>query len=120
MSRIALPTLILCGDADRMTPVKYSKYLHDQIAGSQLIVVPGTGHMVMLEQPAAVAEAVADPLTSLAVVRERRQARSSRKSKRWLKKAWRRSWPIYLRDDIGGPTSIRCVGESKPVAVPCR
>ena len=70
VSRIALPTLILCGDADRMTPVKFSQYLHEQIAGSQLIVVPGAGHMVMLEQPAAVAEAVAYFLTSLAVVRE--------------------------------------------------
>ncbi len=25
-----------------------------------------------------------------------------------------------LRGDICGPTSIRCAGESKPVAVPCR
>jgi pimeloyl-ACP methyl ester carboxylesterase len=58
VSRIAPPTLILCGDADRMTPVKYSQYLHDQITGSRLVVVPGAGHMVMLEQPAAVAEAV--------------------------------------------------------------
>ena len=70
VSRISLPTLILCGDADRMTPVKYSQSLHEQIAGSQLIVVPRAGHMVMLEQPAAVAEAVAYFLTSLAVVRE--------------------------------------------------
>ena len=40
-----------------MTPVKFSQFLHEQIAGSQLVVVPGAGHMVMLEQPAAVAEA---------------------------------------------------------------
>ena len=66
VSRIATPTLILCGDADRMTPVKFSQFLHKQIAGSQLIVVPGAGHMVMLEQPAAVAEAVAHFLTGLA------------------------------------------------------
>ena len=59
VSRIALPTLILCGDADRMTPVKFSQYLHEQIAGSQLVIVPGAGHMVMLEQPATVSEAVA-------------------------------------------------------------
>ncbi len=58
VSRITAPTLILCGDADRMTPVKYSQYLHEQIAGSQLTVIPDAGHMVMLEQPAAVAEAV--------------------------------------------------------------
>ncbi len=59
VSRITTPTLILCGDADRMTPVKYSQFLHEQIAGSQLVIVPGAGHMVMLEQPAAVARAVA-------------------------------------------------------------
>jgi len=66
VNRIALPTLILCGDADRMTLVNFSQFLHKQIAGSQLIVVPGAGHMVMLEQSAAVAEAVARFLTGLA------------------------------------------------------
>jgi pimeloyl-ACP methyl ester carboxylesterase len=63
--RIALPTLILCGDADRMTPVKYSQFLHEQIAGSQLVLVPGGGHMVVLEQPGAVARAVAGFLLTL-------------------------------------------------------
>jgi pimeloyl-ACP methyl ester carboxylesterase len=66
VSRITLPTLILCGDSDRMTPVKYSQFLHEQIAGSELIVVPVAGHMVMLEQPAAVAESVAAFLSNLA------------------------------------------------------
>lgn len=65
VARITTPTLILCGDADRMTPVKYSQYLHEQIAGSQLVVVPGAGHMVMLEQPRVVAQAVAGFLASL-------------------------------------------------------
>ena len=58
VSRITTPALILCGDADRMTPVKYSQFLHEQIAGSQLVVIPGAGHMVMLEQAAATAAAV--------------------------------------------------------------
>lgn len=65
VARIAVPTLILCGDADRMTPVKYSQYLHEQIAGSQLVLVPGAGHMVMLERPRIVAQAVATFLASL-------------------------------------------------------
>ncbi len=65
ISRIAAPSLILCGDADRMTPVKYSQYLHEQIAGSQSVVVPGAGHMVMLEQPAAVTAAIVGFLNSL-------------------------------------------------------
>lgn len=57
---IALPTLILCGEEDRMTPVKYSEYLHQRIPGAHLVVIPGAGHMVMLEQPHAVNEAIAD------------------------------------------------------------
>jgi pimeloyl-ACP methyl ester carboxylesterase len=61
---IALPTLILCGETDRMTPVKFSQFLHEQIAGSELVVVPGAGHMLMLEQPAAVTAAVDMFLTS--------------------------------------------------------
>jgi pimeloyl-ACP methyl ester carboxylesterase len=61
---ITLPTLILCGDAERMTPVKHCQWLHEQITRSQLVVVPGAGHMVMLEQPAAMAEAVAEFLVA--------------------------------------------------------
>jgi pimeloyl-ACP methyl ester carboxylesterase len=63
---IAVPTLVICGDADRMTPVEFSQHLHERIARSQLLVVPGAGHMVMLEQPAAVAEAVAHFSANLA------------------------------------------------------
>lgn len=57
---IVLPTLIVCGQEDRMTPVKYSEYLHRRIPASQLVVIPGAGHMVMLEQPRAVNEAITD------------------------------------------------------------
>ena len=67
VSRIVLPSLILCGEADRMTPVKFSQFLHEQIAGSELIVMPVAGHMVMLEQPAAVAKSVAAFLSNLAL-----------------------------------------------------
>lgn len=56
---ITLPTLVLCGREDRLTPVKYSEYLHGQIAGSQLVIIPNAGHMVVLEQPRATAEAIA-------------------------------------------------------------
>jgi len=65
VARITAPTLILCGDADRMTPVKFSRYLAAQIAGAQLVEAPGAGHMVALEQPAVVAEAVARFLAGL-------------------------------------------------------
>lgn len=56
--RLTLPTLVVCGEEDRLAPVKYSAYLHQEIAGSQLVIVPGAGHMVMLEQPRAINEAI--------------------------------------------------------------
>lgn len=48
---ITLPTLIICGTDDLMTPPKYADYLHRKINGSQFALIPAAGHMVMLEQP---------------------------------------------------------------------
>ncbi len=56
LEKIDAPALILCGAEDRMTPLKYSKLLRDGIANSQLHVLDNAGHMVMLEQPDAVAD----------------------------------------------------------------
>jgi pimeloyl-ACP methyl ester carboxylesterase len=55
-----MPTLIICGEADRLTPMKYSEYLFDKLGQARLVRVPEAGHMVMLEQPEIVAEAIAD------------------------------------------------------------
>jgi len=51
LPEIKLPTLVLCGEEDQLTPVKYSKYLHENIAASRLVLIPRAGHMVMAEQP---------------------------------------------------------------------
>ncbi len=56
---IALPTLIVSGSADSMTPLKYGQYLHDQIPGSQLVEIKDGGHMMAVEKPVEVAQAVA-------------------------------------------------------------
>jgi pimeloyl-ACP methyl ester carboxylesterase len=50
LAEIACRSLILCGEEDRMTPVKYSQYLHEKIKGSELVIIPGAGHSVMLEK----------------------------------------------------------------------
>jgi len=50
LNNIVCPTLIICGDEDQLTPVKYSLSLCQQITGSSLAVIPLAGHMVMLEQ----------------------------------------------------------------------
>jgi pimeloyl-ACP methyl ester carboxylesterase len=48
---IRVPTLIICGRDDQLTPVKYSEYLKASIPNSRLWVLPDAGHMVMLEKP---------------------------------------------------------------------
>ena len=49
VEKIDLPTLILCGQEDGMTPVKYSQFFLQRIQGSRLEIFPGAGHMVMME-----------------------------------------------------------------------
>jgi len=58
LGRVETPTLVIGGTADRMTPPKYSRYLAEQIPGASLELIPGGGHMVMLEQPQPVARAI--------------------------------------------------------------
>jgi len=58
VEKINLPTLILCGDEDQLTPVKYSQFLHNRIEGSKLEVIPNAGHMVMMESASAFNEKI--------------------------------------------------------------
>jgi pimeloyl-ACP methyl ester carboxylesterase len=51
IEKIDLPTLILCGEEDELTPVKYSQFLHNRIKGSRLEILPNAGHMTMMESP---------------------------------------------------------------------
>ena len=56
LGKIDVPTLIICGAEDKMTPLKYSELLRGRIANSHLHVVDNAGHMVMAEQPDVVAD----------------------------------------------------------------
>jgi pimeloyl-ACP methyl ester carboxylesterase len=51
VEKIALPTLIISGSADKLTPLKYGEYLHRHIAGSEFSVIQDAGHMMGLEKP---------------------------------------------------------------------
>ncbi|MBF0496209.1 MAG: alpha/beta hydrolase [Deltaproteobacteria bacterium] len=46
---IQVPCLILCGQNDVLTPPKYSEYLHQNITGSRLAIIPQAGHLLMVE-----------------------------------------------------------------------
>jgi 3-oxoadipate enol-lactonase len=48
-----VPTLVLCGDEDVLTPVAEAEALQRGIAGSRLAVIPQAGHLASLENPAA-------------------------------------------------------------------
>lgn len=65
LSKISAPTQIVCGAQDKMTPLKYSEFLRDNIASANLEVVPEAGHMVMLEQPEKVAAILAGFFNSI-------------------------------------------------------
>ncbi|NLB52536.1 MAG: alpha/beta hydrolase [Syntrophomonadaceae bacterium] len=51
LGKITVPVLILVGEQDKMTPMKSSQYLQENISGSVLQIVPGAGHHLMLEKP---------------------------------------------------------------------
>ena len=55
VSKIDVPTLIICGSQDRMTPPSRSAYLHERIKDSQMHILEETGHMAMIEKPDEVA-----------------------------------------------------------------
>jgi len=63
LATIHFPTLIVVGDEDTVTPPTLSHEMRDAIAGSELAVIPGAGHMSNLEQPESFNAALARFLT---------------------------------------------------------
>jgi len=58
LSAIRCPTLVLVGEADTLTPPELSQEMAAAITGAELVVVPGSGHLSTLEEPAAVNQAI--------------------------------------------------------------
>lgn len=50
---IGVPTLVLCGDEDRITPPALSEELAALIPAAQLAIIHGAGHLTNIEQPEA-------------------------------------------------------------------
>jgi 3-oxoadipate enol-lactonase len=51
LDRIRCPALVIAGEKDLLKPPRYSQIIADGIEGSELLVAPGAGHAVVLEQP---------------------------------------------------------------------
>ncbi len=68
LNQVAVPTLIICGTADQMTPLKYSQYLAEQIPNARLAIIEGAGHMLPLERPDYVASLISEFLQQLGIL----------------------------------------------------
>ena len=62
---ITVPTLIVCGDDDVLTPPKESRAMHDAIPGSRIELIAGAGHASSFERAAAFNHVVGEFLDSL-------------------------------------------------------
>lgn len=62
LPEIAVPLLAVVGDEDRYTPVKYARSVVDATQGT-LEVIPGSGHLLPLEAPDALARVLTDWLS---------------------------------------------------------
>lgn len=56
--RIKARTLLLWGESDKLIPPVYADAFKQGIAGSELRIIPEAGHMLPVEQPDAVLEAI--------------------------------------------------------------
>lgn len=65
VEEIRQPALVICGEADRMTPPRYAQYLVERMGDARLEIIPGAGHMVMLERPRRVEAVICNFINSL-------------------------------------------------------
>lgn len=69
LRRCKVPTLLLCGAADTLMPVKRHAFLAELIPGAELRVIEGAGHLPTLEAPDETTDALSDWLDSPYVLR---------------------------------------------------
>lgn len=65
VSALSLPTLIIAGSEDKLTPPKYSEALAEKIQGSRFLILQGASHYPFMEKPAEVNKAIADFLAGI-------------------------------------------------------
>ena len=63
VAAISLPTLVISGAADKLTPEKYGDYLCKNIPAAKHIIIKDAGHMMALEKPEEFTKIIADFLS---------------------------------------------------------
>jgi pimeloyl-ACP methyl ester carboxylesterase len=51
LAGIDVPTLVIVGETDGVTPPDAARKIHEHVGGSQLVVLPDAGHLSSLEAP---------------------------------------------------------------------
>ena len=65
LGQIRCPTMVLCGEADQLTPPEHAQAIAAAIPQARLTLVSGSGHMLTMEQPGRVNALLADWLAAL-------------------------------------------------------
>jgi pimeloyl-ACP methyl ester carboxylesterase len=60
LGRVAIPTLVVVGDQDTLTPPADSELMAGTIPGARLVTIPSAGHLTPMERPGPVAAALGD------------------------------------------------------------
>jgi pimeloyl-ACP methyl ester carboxylesterase len=60
LARLTVPTLVMCGQDDPVTPVADHRVMAACVPGSRLEFIPDCGHLSTIEQPEAVNRVLAD------------------------------------------------------------
>lgn len=68
LAEIAVPTLAICGERDRLTPPKYHEYLAEHVQSGRFETVSDAAHLAMVERPDAFNEKLATFLASVDIV----------------------------------------------------
>ena len=58
LGAIKVPTVVIVGEGDQITPPEVAREMHEGIAGSRLVTIPRAGHLALIEQPDLVSEAL--------------------------------------------------------------
>jgi pimeloyl-ACP methyl ester carboxylesterase len=69
VAQIEAPTWVIVGSEDQVTPVAYAHFLVGRMPAARLQIIPGGGHMVMLEQTGRVAQGLQQYLSALSAAR---------------------------------------------------
>ena len=63
LAAVGCPTLVMCGDADQLTPPECSQEIAQLIKGAEFVMLRECGHMLTMERPAEVNAALLRWLT---------------------------------------------------------